>query len=334
MASVEPGDDLDRLTTWIGKGYAADLDYVTRSADARRDPSRVLAGARCAIVTGTIYNTDQPRSIDRDATGDARIARYAWGEDYHEVIGRRLHLLIGWLKEHAGLPFEAVAYVDTGPIQEKALAARAGIGWIGKHSCLINQDLGSWMYLSTILTTLELPTGSVVPDRCGTCTRCLDVCPTQAIVAPYVVDAGRCLSYVTIESHQDVPEAWRGAVGAQVYGCDLCQDVCPWNNGAPVTEDPVWVARPIWAEASLAALWRASDDDLQAGIRRSTLYRTRVWRLRRNLTLAIAASSDAEAIEALRTPRDVTVDPSLGHPVVERHRAWALEQIDGRTARL
>ncbi len=334
VASIAPGEDLDRLSTWIGNGYAADLDYVTRSADARRDPARVLPGARSAIVTGTIYNTEHPRSIERDVPGDARIARYAWGEDYHDVIGRRLHLLTGWLKEHAGVPFEAVAYVDTGPIQEKALAARAGLGWIGKHSCLINQDLGSWMFLSTILTTLDLPVGQPVADRCGTCTRCLDVCPTQAIVAPYVVDARRCLSYVTIESHQDVPEDWRGAVGAHVYGCDLCQDVCPWNGDAAVTDDPVWVARPIWAQASLAALWRASDDELQAGIRRSTLYRTRVWRLRRNLALAIAASGDAKAIAALRETRDAGVDPSIGHPVVERHRAWALEQIDRRTARV
>ncbi len=334
MAPADRGADLDRLTEWTARGYAADLDYVTRSADARRDPTRVLPGARTAIVTGTIYNTAQPRSIDRDSPGDARIARYAWGEDYHEVIGRRLHLLIGWLKEHAGVPFDALAYVDTGPIQEKALAARAGLGWIGKHSCLINQQLGSWMFLSTILTTLDLPTGQPVADRCGTCTRCLDVCPTQAIVAPYVVDAGRCLSYVTIETHQDIPEAWRGAVGAQVYGCDLCQDVCPWNHDAAVTDDPVWVARPLWEQATLAALWRASDEELQAGIRRSTLYRTRVWRLRRNLALAIAASGDEEAVAALREPRDPAVDPSCAHPVVERHRAWALDEIARRAARV
>jgi epoxyqueuosine reductase len=328
VAPATPGADLDRLSTWVGLGYAGDLDYVTRSLEARRDPSAVLPGARTVIVTGTIYNTDQPRSIDRAAPGDARMARYAWGEDYHEVIGRRLHLLIGWLKEHAGVPFEAVAYVDTGPVQEKALAARAGLGWIGKHSCLINEQLGSWMFLSTILTTLDLPTGQLVPDRCGTCTRCLDICPTGAIVAPYVVDARRCLSYLTIESHEDVPEEWRGAVGAQVYGCDLCQDVCPWNRDAAVTDDPVWVARPIWAQASLAALWRASDAALQEGIRRSTLYRTRVWRLRRNLTLAIAASGDAEAVAALRESRDPAVDPSLAHPVVERHRTWALARLD------
>lgn len=334
VASVEPGEDLDRLDTWIAAGYAGDLDYVTRSAEARRDPSRVLPGARTAIVLGTIYNTDQPRNIDRASPGDARIARYAWGEDYHEVIGRRLHLLIGWLKEHAGQAFEAIAYVDTGPVQEKALAARAGIGWIGKHSCLINQDLGSWMFLSSVLTTLDLPVGAPVPDRCGTCTRCLDVCPTQAIVAPYVVDARRCLSYLTIETHADVPETWRPDVGAQVYGCDLCQDVCPWNHEAAVTDDPVWVARPLWANTTLAALWRASDDELQAGIRRSTLYRTRVWRLRRNLALAIAASGDDESVRALHEPRDHAADPSFAHPVVERHRAWALAQIAARSARV
>lgn len=334
VAPVHVGADLDRLDAWISAGYAGELEYVTRSAPARRDPALVLPGVRCAVVTATIYHTDHPRSIDRDAPGDARIARYAWGEDYHEVIGRRLHLLIGWMKEHAGVPFEAVAYVDTGPVQEKALAARAGLGWLGKHTCLINQRLGSWMFLSTVLTTLDLPTESPVADRCGTCTRCIDVCPTNAIVEPYVVDARRCLSYLTIESHQDVPEEWRPHVGAQVYGCDLCQDVCPWNHGAAVTIDPVWVARPLWANASLETLWRASDDELQADIRRSTMYRTRVWRLRRNLALAIAATGDAGARAALAEHRDPSVDPSFGHPVVQRHVAWALANLSGAEPRV
>jgi epoxyqueuosine reductase len=334
VAPVRVGADLDRLDAWIAAGYAGDLDYVTRTAHQRRDPSLVLPGVRSAVVTATIYHTDHPYSIERGAPGTARIARYAWGEDYHEVIGRRLHLLIGWLKEHAGQPFEAVAYVDTGPVQEKALAARSGLGWIGKHTCLINQHLGSWMFLSTVLTTLDLPVDAPVADRCGTCTRCIDVCPTDAIVAPYVVDARRCLSSITIESHQDVPEAWRPSVGAQVYGCDLCQDVCPWNHGAATTDDPVWVARPLWAHASLERLWRASDDELQAGIRGSTMYRTRVWRLRRNLALAIAAAGDEGARAALAERRDPSVDPSFDHPVVQRHVAWALARLSASEPRV
>ena len=327
VAPVAQVTRLDYLREWVARGYAADLHYVTRSVDARVDPTRVLPGARSAIVTGTIYNTEAPLSISRDAPADARIARYAWGEDYHEVLGRRQHLLIGWLKEHAGAPFEAVGYVDTGPIQEKALAAAAGLGWIGKHTCLINQALGSWLFLSVILTTLDLPTGEPVPDRCGTCTRCLDVCPTGAIAAPYVVDAGRCLSYVTIESHQGIGEMQRSWVGAQVYGCDLCQDVCPWNHEAAVTDDPVWVARPLWREATLGQLWRASDEELQQHIRHSPMYRTKVWRLRRNVAIAIAASRDADARAALLEPRDAEVDPSLAHPVVVEHVAWATARI-------
>ena len=333
VAPVERVARLEYLREWVARGYAADLDYVTRSAGARIDPGQVLPGARSAIVTGTIYHTDAPLSRARTGPGDARIARYAWGEDYHEVLGRRQHLLIGWLKEHAGERFEAVGYVDTGPVQEKALAAAAGLGWIGKHTCLINQELGSWMFLSVILTTLPLPAGEPVPDRCGTCTRCLDVCPTGAIVEPYVVDAARCLSYVTIESYAGVPEDRRAAVGAQVYGCDLCQDVCPWNTGAPVTDDPVWVARPLWREATLAALWRAPDDELQASIRHSPMYRTKVWRLRRNLALAIAASSDPDAHVALRAPRSADVDPSFGHPIVVEHITWALARLEARRVR-
>lgn len=330
VAPVAGVERLDYLREWVQRGLAADLHYVTRSVDARVDPTRVLPGARTAIVTGTIYNTDAPLSIARDSPEVARIARYAWGEDYHEVLGRRQHRLIGWLKEHAGERFEAVGYVDTGPVQEKALAAAAGLGWIGKHTCLINQQLGSWLFLSVILTTLDLPTGDPVPDRCGTCTRCLDVCPTTAIVAPYVVDAGRCLSYVTIESHEGIAEAQRASVGAQVYGCDLCQDVCPWNTGAAVTEDPVWVARPLWREATLGQLWRASDDALQQHIRHSPMYRTKVWRLRRNFALAIAASGDADAHAALEAPRDAAVDPSFAHPVVVEHVAWARARIAAR----
>lgn len=327
ITPVETIARIDYLREWVARGHAAELGYVTRSVDVRTDPTRALPGARSAVVTATIYNTDHPRAIDRTAAGDARIARYALGEDYHDVIGRRQHLLLGWMKEHAGTPFDARGYVDTGPVQEKALAAAAGLGWIGKHTCLISQELGSWMFLSVILTTLDLPGGTRAPDRCGTCTRCLDVCPTGAIVAPYVLDAGRCLSYITIESHDGIAEHQRGSVGAQVYGCDLCQDVCPWNHGAAVTDDPVWVARPFWREATLAQLWRASDADLQVAIRRSTMYRTRVWRLRRNLALAIAASGDADARRALHEPRDVRVDPSLAHPVVVEHLAWARARL-------
>lgn len=327
VAPVAQVARLDFLKTWVARGYAGDLHYLTRSVDARVDPARVLPGARAAIVTGTIYHTDEPLSLTRTADGAARIARYAWGEDYHEVLGRRQHLLIGWLKEHGPGRFEAVGYVDTGPVQEKALAAAAGLGWIGKHTCLINQELGSWLFLSVILTTLDLPAGGPVPDRCGTCTRCLDVCPTGAIVEPYVVDATRCLSYITIESHAGIALPQRGEVGAQVYGCDLCQDVCPWNHGAPITDDPVWVARPLWRQATLAQLWRASDDQLQASIRHSPMYRTKVWRLRRNIALAIAASGDAAAHDALGEPRDPAVDPSFVHPVVVDHIAWARARI-------
>jgi epoxyqueuosine reductase len=327
VASLHEVARLDYLRTWVARGYAGDLHYVTRSVAARLDPTQVLPGARCAIVTGTVYHTDEPLSRDRELPGAARIARYAWGEDYHEVLGRRQHLLIGWLKEHAEGAFEAVGYVDTGPVQEKALAAAAGLGWVGKHTCVINQELGSWLFLSVILTTLELPAGSPVHDRCGTCTRCLDVCPTNAIVEPYVVDATRCLSYITIESHEGVAETQRQLVGSQVYGCDLCQDVCPWNTDAVVSADPVWAARPFWQQATLAELWRASDEALQAAIRHSPMYRTKVWRIRRNLALAIAASGDDLARAALLEDRDPSIDPSLGHSVVIEHVAWARMRI-------
>ena len=262
--------------------------------------------------------------------GAANIARYAWGEDYHEVLGRRQHLLIGWLKEHADGAFEAVGYVDTGPVQEKALAAAAGLGWIGKHTCLINQELGSWLFLSVILTTLDLPAGSRVPDRCGTCTRCLDVCPDRTRSSSPTSWTRRAACPTSRSSRMRAsPPTQREWVGSQVYGCDLCQDVCPWNTGAAVTDDPVWVARPLWRAGDA---WRSSGAPPTRTCR-SRSGTARCTARRCGGSAATSRSPSPPAATPTRTPRCSSratrpSTPRLRTPSSTDHVAWARRRIE------
>jgi epoxyqueuosine reductase len=273
VASVEGLTELERLPQWLERGYAGEMGYLHDAR--RRSPGRVLEGARSLIVCALNYNTSLPYSTDvppecsgeplsnsspaelgegspgeipriaQDDTqghGGARgwISRYAWGDDYHEVLGRKLEALITALREQFREPFEARAYVDTGPIVERVAAKHAGLGWLAKNTCLINEQLGSWLFLGVILTTLELepslgPAEAPPPDLCGQCRLCIDACPTGAIVEPYVLDARRCISYLTIELRGNIAVELREPMGRMVFGCDICQDVCPWNRKAPVT---------------------------------------------------------------------------------------------------
>jgi epoxyqueuosine reductase len=279
------------------------------------------------IVTATNYNTDRPYSTEVADPGVARIARYAWGDDYHEVILQRLNALWLWMRRAHPDPFEAMLYVDTGPVQERVYAQRAGIGWIGKHTCVISAKRGSWIFLSTILCSLPLEPDPPATDHCGTCTKCLDACPTGAIVEPYVLDARRCLSYLTIEQKKAIPEVHAGAAGAQVYGCDICQDVCPWNErpAAATSADPAWQPRAGLDRPSLVDLWRRSDDELRALLKGSAMKRAGVRRLRRNLAVAIGNSGDTAAADALESHDE----PTCREPLVEEHVAWAIGRLRG-----
>ena len=237
--------DLEFLPQWVKKGFGGEMRYL---ADPRReDPRRVLPSVKSMICVGLIYNTPYPYSTDiadptegekvspsRDApTGDMRsrawISRYAWGKDYHDVMRSKLEQLRVAI-EKLTLDVETRVYVDTGPIVERAFARLSGIGWMGKNTCLINEQKGSWFFLGVILTNLELELDLPAPDRCGSCTRCLEACPTGALVEPYVMDASRCISYFNIELKGAIPEEFRTAIGRNVFGCDICQDVCPWNS--------------------------------------------------------------------------------------------------------
>ncbi len=247
LCGVAPADafaELANYSEWLERGYAGEMDYLR---DARRgDPRTVLDSARGLIVVALNYNSAYPYSTEQAAvpSDDAPrgwISRYAWGDDYHDVLREKLNALIARMRGEWLEPFEARAYVDTGPIVERVAAKHAGLGWLAKNTCLINEELGSWLFLGVIITTLELAP-SVAPgeppaaDLCGNCRLCLDACPTQAFAAPYVLDARKCISYLTIELRGAIPEELRPQMGNAVMGCDICQDVCPWNRKSHMTQ--------------------------------------------------------------------------------------------------
>ena len=243
VAAAEQFPELARLNDWLERGYAGEMKYLH---DPRRaDLQAAMSGVRSAIVCAINYNVAQAYSTEvkvaEAETPRGWISRYAWGSDYHEVLWSKLNALVAEMREKFPEPFAAKASADTGPVQERVLAKYAGLGWIGKNTLLLNQKMGSWLFLGTILTDLELtPTVEsaerLPADLCGSCTRCIDACPTDALVNPYVMDARRCIAYLTIELRGPIPREFREATGNHVFGCDICQDVCPWNRKSPRTD--------------------------------------------------------------------------------------------------
>jgi epoxyqueuosine reductase len=288
IAPAVDHSELKFFSEWIARGYAGSMAYLSRSAERRRDVRGVLPSARSVIVTGTVYNTDRSYSIACRDPNRAHVARYAWGDDYHEVLASRLDALVAWMHEAYPEPFEASPYVDTGPIQERVYAQHAGVGWIGKNSCVIHPQLGSWLFLAEIVCSLPLDPDVPAFDQCGTCTLCLEACPTHALVAPGVLDATRCISYLTIEHRGDIPEAMAAEVGTHVFGCDICQEVCPWNQTAPRSRDPHWQPRPVWDEPTVSELAEMSDADLDRALKRSAMSRAKRAGVRRNIELSVS----------------------------------------------
>jgi len=286
IARADDYPELVFLSEWLARGYAATMGWMHRSAERRADVRHVVAGARSVIVTATLYNTDRPYSSQLPPEV-ARISRYAWGDDYHDTLKARLDVLLAWMRGQSPDGFEARAYVDTGPVQERVYAQYAGLGWIGKNPCLINPEIGSWLFLAEIITTLDLEPDTQGLEQCGSCTKCLEACPTGALVEPGVLDSARCLSYLTIEHRGDIPAAWHAALGAQVYGCDICQEVCPYNQPAPVTHDAPWQPRAGLDLPALADLAARSDDELRTLVKGTPMTRAKVEGLRRNLEIAL-----------------------------------------------
>jgi len=328
IAPAESFPELSFFEEWIARGHSGDMAYLSRTSHARGDVRHVLPGARSVIVTGTIYSVDRPYSTEQSDPDDALIARYAWGDDYHDVLKARLDALLAWMRETSREPFEARAYVDTGPVQERVYAQYAGLGWIGKNTCLINAERGSWLFLAEIISTLALEPDRPALDQCGTCSLCLEACPTGALTEPHVLDATRCLSYFTIELRGAIPEEHRRALGAHVYGCDICQEVCPHNQQPPQSADRAWQPRGGLDLPKLVELWRRPDDELRDLLRGSAMTRAKLTGLRRNLAVAIGNSGNPDAIAALAVASEDR--PTADDPLVEEHIRWAVTNYEGR----
>jgi epoxyqueuosine reductase len=364
VARAEKFPELARAKEWFARGFAGEMKYL---GDARRrDPGRVLAGARSVIVCGMNYNSASPRSIefeeesgDRTEDGPSEengprgwISRYAWGDDYHDVLRSRLNALVAEMRERFGETFESVAYADTGPLQERIFAKHAGIGWIGKNTLVLNQQMGSWFFLGAILTTLELAPSLEAADGppadlCGSCTRCIDACPTDALIAPYEMDARRCISYLTIEHRGAIPAQFREAIGNHVYGCDICQDVCPWNRKAPVTSVAQFQPREFeyagsprsagdleagtldsLYRPSLTKLAAISEDEYRIAFRGSAIKRTKHRGIVRNACIALGNAEFERGARAHQEAVAVLQRLSASHdPVISESAHWALSRI-------
>ena len=308
VASATDTAEHDFFPTWIARGGAGDMRYLESRNDAGRLKRASLANvapwARSVIVCAINYNSDQPYSTHAGTTAQGWISCYAFTHrDYHDVLLPKLRQLETALVEHcrqcAIEPPRTWCYVDTGPVIERIFAKQAGIGWIAKNTCILNQQLGSWLFLGVILTSLELTPDLPPADRCGSCTRCLDACPTNAFPAPYQLDATRCISYLTIEKRGAIPEDLRTGIGRQVFGCDICQDVCPWNRHAPATQAPEFAARTSFVNPELDWLVRLSPDDFREVFRGTPVKHAKYAGLLRNVAIAMGNSGEGRFLTIL-----------------------------------
>ncbi|MBS1801373.1 MAG: tRNA epoxyqueuosine(34) reductase QueG [Acidobacteria bacterium] len=346
IASLSPPDseaaaeDSARFSSWVDAGRAGEMEYLKRRNEQgtllRSAVQIAMPWAQSVVVCAMNYNTSAPRSIEEAPPDTGWIARYAWSgsqdegghlrpTDYHDELLGRLRLLEEAIKHRAGC--ETRCYVDTGPLVERTVAAHAGVGWIGKNTCVINQELGSWLLLGVVVTSLAVPQGAVrvaAADRCGSCTRCIDACPTHALVAPRQMDASRCISYLTIEKKGDIPVELREPMGRQVFGCDICQDVCPWNRRAPVAVKEGMKPRGELVNPPLA--WLASLDatGFREQFKGSPLERTRRKRLHRNVAIAMGNSGNPAFLPQLKLWSEVE-----GDEVLAGTARWAMDRLLG-----
>jgi epoxyqueuosine reductase len=321
--AVAPGG-IDRFHEWLESGYAGQMHYLADRAEAYGHPRHILDGARSILMLAMVYRTVEPAE---PRAGEGRLSRYAWGQDYHELIRDRLNRLADFLQDQApGATVRGV--VDTAPLLEREFAQLAGLGWIGKNTLLLNKQLGSWFFLAALLTDLELDYDAPhETDHCGTCRACLDACPTNAFVEPYLLDARRCISYLTIELRESIPADLRGGIGDWLFGCDVCQDVCPWNHRAPATAEPTFAPDESANPIALAALFALDDEGFRERFRHTPLWRAKRRGLLRNAAIVLGNRPDPAAIPALAKGLN---DPE---PLVRAASAWALRQFDDPSAR-
>jgi len=322
FARADAPPNLAFFAEWVARGHAGEMGYLTGQVEKRSDLLSLFPWARGVLCVGLQYDTPHAYSSDAPA-GRAWISRYAWGDDYHDVLRALLERLRERLRAELG-PFESRAYVDTGPIAEKAWAAAAGIGALGKNACLLHAEHGSWFFLGELVTDLDVPADAPRADMCGSCTACLDACPTHAFPAPYVLDATRCISYLTIELKGAIPEPLREGVGRHVFGCDICQDVCPWNRRRRHRGEPSFEPRPGALLADFADLAGLEPEAFGVRFQKSPLKRAKRRGLLRNVAVAIGNEGAAEhraLLERLAGDED---------PLVAEHARWGLARLDER----
>jgi epoxyqueuosine reductase len=317
IVAAEPHSDAFLYRKWVDSGSAGEMRYLTDyRADRRTDPKSLLPTARSVICLGMLYNGPEPKSIHFNEPERAWISRYAWGEDYHDLLQARLKQIVDNLLKIESFDYKIC--VDTAPLLERSYSRSAGLGWIGKNTCLINQARGSWFLLGEILTSLELDFGQRAPDRCGTCTRCIDACPTVAIT-PEGLDARLCISYLTIELRGPIPESLRAQMGNHVFGCDICQDVCPWNRRAPTNAEPAFAPRNF--APPLHRLAALTESEFREMFRNTPVERARYSGFMRNVCVAMGnqrSESFRELLQRLANSSD---------PLIAEHARWALDQI-------
>jgi epoxyqueuosine reductase len=308
---------------WVDAGYAGRMGYLAgRRAEVRDDPRNLLPSARSIICVGKLYNTAWPYSTQFDLAERAWISRYAWGDDYHDILRRGLERLEALLRERSGAAFDSRIAVDTSPLLERSYARQAGLGWIGRNTCLINQQSGSWFFLGELLVSLEIEPDTPPPDRCGACRRCIEACPTAAIVPGplgYTVDARLCISYFTIELHGPIPEDQRTSCGQNVFGCDICQDVCPWNRRAAATEAEEFAPRSF--APPLERFAAMGEAEFRAMFHATPITRARYQGFLRSVCVAMGNTGDAKFRSALERLTRHTDE------VVREHAEWALGQL-------
>jgi epoxyqueuosine reductase len=333
IAPVEDSPELEYFPRWIAEGHAGEMKYMEARDEEGRLKRASLAHtapwARSVVVCAINYNTAQPYSTDArnhsaENQGRGWISRYAWGEqDYHDSVMPRLLRVEAALRDAVGGEDVVTrCYVDTGPIVERVAAKYAGVGWIGKNTCIINQKIGSWMFLGVILTSIDLGPDLPAPDRCGSCTRCIDACPTNAFVAPYQLDSNRCIAYLTIEKRGAIPEDIRSGMGRHIFGCDICQDVCPWNRKAPATNAVEFQPRAELVNPALDWLAGMSAEEFRGAFRTSPVRRAKRAGLRRNAIIAMGNSGEKKflpQLEQLATDED---------EVLAESAVWAIQKLN------